>query len=168
VSTNWSWVQSPVIRCLYRGCACYSTTMLGWVRFDRVTTPKLAKSILNPNPSPPVRLGSKKFYDLQPSRFWPKLRVTLTLESRPRITMASLRGLSRPARSLPLSQLLRQTYTPAAVRCASSQAAEAAAPVLRDLENSTLAAPQLSEEEKKEFRPWKRAKDRKFALPSGR
>ncbi|KAK4127735.1 ribosomal protein L5 [Parathielavia appendiculata] len=82
--------------------------------------------------------------------------------------MANLRGLSRPARNLPVSQLARQTYTAIPVRCASSQAAEAAAPVLNDLEDSTLTAPQLSEEEKKQFRPWKRAKDRKFALPSGR
>jgi large subunit ribosomal protein L5 len=39
---------------------------------------------------------------------------------------------------------------------------------LTDLEDSTLTAPQLSHEEKKEFRPWKRAADRKVALPSGR
>ncbi|KAK4241453.1 ribosomal protein L5 domain-containing protein [Achaetomium macrosporum] len=82
--------------------------------------------------------------------------------------MASLRGLSRPARSLPLSQLSRQTYTAGSIRCASSQAAEAAAPALNDLEQSTLTAPQLSPEEKKEFRPWKRGADRKFQLPGSR
>ncbi|KAL2170948.1 hypothetical protein VTG60DRAFT_4210 [Thermothelomyces hinnuleus] len=82
--------------------------------------------------------------------------------------MASLRGLSRPACSLPLSQLTRQTCTAGAVRCVSSQAAEAAAPVLSELENSTLTAPQLSEEEKKQFRPWKRAADRKYQLPGSR
>ncbi|KAL2259641.1 hypothetical protein VTK26DRAFT_6618 [Humicola hyalothermophila] len=82
--------------------------------------------------------------------------------------MASLRGLSRPARSLPLSQLSRQIYTPGSIRCSSSQAAEASAPVLNDLEESTLTTPQLSPEEKKEFRPWKRAADRKFNLPGGR
>ncbi|KAH6641593.1 ribosomal protein L5 domain-containing protein [Chaetomium tenue] len=76
--------------------------------------------------------------------------------------MASLRGLSRPARSLPLSQLSRQTCTAGSIRCASSEAG------LTDLEDSTLTAPQLSHEEKKEFRPWKRAADRKVALPSGR
>jgi large subunit ribosomal protein L5 len=81
--------------------------------------------------------------------------------------MASLRGLSRPASSLPLSQLSRQTYT-GSIRCASSQAAEAAAPLLNELEQSTLTAPQLSPEEKKEFRPWKRGADRKFQLPGGR
>ncbi|KAG7289602.1 hypothetical protein NEMBOFW57_005973 [Staphylotrichum longicolle] len=79
--------------------------------------------------------------------------------------MASLRGLSRPARSLPLSQLSRQTYTAASIRCASSQADAGA---LNDLEDSTLTAPQLGPDEKKEFRPWKRAADRKHALPSGR
>jgi large subunit ribosomal protein L5 len=40
--------------------------------------------------------------------------------------------------------------------------------VLNDLETSTLTTPQLGHEEKKEFRPWKRAADRKHALPSGR
>ncbi|KAK4138746.1 ribosomal protein L5 [Trichocladium antarcticum] len=78
--------------------------------------------------------------------------------------MASLRGLSRPARSLPLSPLARHTYTAGSIRCASSQAGEATS----DLEQSTLNASQLSPEEKKDFRPWKRAADRKFGLPSGR
>ncbi|KAL2023839.1 hypothetical protein VTK56DRAFT_1106 [Thermocarpiscus australiensis] len=83
--------------------------------------------------------------------------------------MASLRGLSRPTRSIPLSQLSHPTSAACSRRCASSQAAEAAAPVLSDLEtDSTLGAPQLSEEEKKEFRPWKRAKDRRLNLPGGR
>ncbi|KAK4148907.1 ribosomal protein L5 domain-containing protein [Chaetomidium leptoderma] len=81
--------------------------------------------------------------------------------------MASLRGLSRPARSLPLSQLSRQTYIASSIRCSSSQA-DAAAPAIQDLENSTLTTLQLGPEEKKEFRPWKRAADRKHALPSGR
>jgi len=82
--------------------------------------------------------------------------------------MASLRGLSRPARSLPLTQLSRQTYAAASIRCASSQAAEGAAPTLNDLETSSLTAGQLSLEEKKVFRPWKRAADRKHGLPSAR
>ncbi|KAK4245833.1 ribosomal protein L5 domain-containing protein [Corynascus novoguineensis] len=82
--------------------------------------------------------------------------------------MASLRGLSRPARSVHVPQLARQTYTAGTIRCASSQTAEAAAPVLSELENSTLTAPQLGDEEKREFRPWKRAADRKYQLPSGR
>lgn len=83
--------------------------------------------------------------------------------------MASLRGLSRPARSLPLAQLSRQTYAAASIRCASSsQAAEGAAPTLNDLETSSLTTGQLSLEEKKVFRPWKRAADRKHGLPSAR
>ena len=82
--------------------------------------------------------------------------------------MASLRGLSRPARSLSLAQLSRQTYAAASIRCASSQAAEGAPPAFNDLETSSLTAEQLSLEEKKEFRPWKRAADRKHGLPSGR
>jgi len=39
---------------------------------------------------------------------------------------------------------------------------------LSELENSTLTTPQLGDEEKREFRPWKRAADRKYQLPSGR
>ncbi len=82
--------------------------------------------------------------------------------------MASLRGLSRPARSLPLAQLSRQTYAAGSIRCASSQAGDGAAPSFDDLEASSLTAGQLSPEEKKEFRPWKRAADRKHGLPGGR
>ncbi|KAK3906428.1 ribosomal protein L5 domain-containing protein [Staphylotrichum tortipilum] len=77
--------------------------------------------------------------------------------------MASLRGLSRPARSLPLSQLCRRTYTTTPTRCASSEAA--AAPDLNELENTTLTHEQLRPEEKKLFRPWKRAADRTTQLP---
>ncbi|GAB1315021.1 54S ribosomal protein L7, mitochondrial [Madurella fahalii] len=82
--------------------------------------------------------------------------------------MASLRGLSRPTRGLPLSQLPRQTYTACSRRCASSQAPDAEG-VLNELEtDSLLNAPPLSEEEKRQFRPWKRAADRKFNLPGAR
>ena len=85
--------------------------------------------------------------------------------------MASLRGLSRPARSLPLAQLARQTAVAGGLgsrRCVSSQAAEAAAPVLNELEQTSLDVPELSHEEKLQYRPWKRAKDRKMRLPAQR
>ena len=82
-------------------------------------------------------------------------------------TMSSLRGVSRSARALPLSPLSRQA-SPACVqqrRCNSS----AAAAELQELEgNSTLGVPQLSPEEKSQFRPWKRAKDRQLNLPGSR
>ncbi|KAK3944135.1 ribosomal protein L5 domain-containing protein [Diplogelasinospora grovesii] len=79
--------------------------------------------------------------------------------------MAALREVSRSARSLPLSQI-RHSYQLCQRRCAATQAAEA---VLQDLEtDSTLGAPELSPEEKKIFRPWKRAADRKYTLPSSR
>ncbi|KAK3995070.1 ribosomal protein L5 domain-containing protein [Cladorrhinum sp. PSN332] len=80
--------------------------------------------------------------------------------------MASLRGLSRPARGLPISQASLQTFSIISRRCASSQAA--AVEELADLENSALNAPPLSADEKKDFRPWKRQVDRQFSLPSGR
>ncbi|KAK4148095.1 ribosomal protein L5 domain-containing protein [Dichotomopilus funicola] len=81
--------------------------------------------------------------------------------------MASLRGLSRQARGLPLPQLARSPYAVGPPsRCASSQAAAESPSALHDLENSTLTRQQLSEEEKKQFRPWKRAADRKGSLPS--
>ncbi|KAK4189600.1 putative mitochondrial LSU ribosomal protein L7 precursor [Podospora australis] len=79
--------------------------------------------------------------------------------------MASLRGLSRPVRGLPLSQISRQPYC-CSIRCASSSQPSAAE--LKDLEDSGLRAPPLNEDEKKDFRPWKRQVDRKFGLPSGR
>ncbi|AEO63420.1 7ff4bf6a-e3be-44e8-90e1-805dc8ab1880 [Thermothielavioides terrestris] len=82
--------------------------------------------------------------------------------------MARLRGLPRPARSLLLSQLSRQGHQRRSIRAPSPQAFEQAAPELADLEQTALAAPELSEEEKKEFRPWKRAKDRKIQLPGSR
>jgi len=83
--------------------------------------------------------------------------------------MASLRGLSRPVRSLPLAQLARQTAGGLrSRRCVSSQAAEAAAPVLNELEQTSLDVPELSHEEKLQYRPWKRAKDRKMRLPAQR
>ncbi|KAK3326298.1 ribosomal protein L5 domain-containing protein [Apodospora peruviana] len=84
--------------------------------------------------------------------------------------MASLRGAYRSARSLPLSPLSRQAYpAPACTqrRTAASAAAVTAA-ILEELETTTLDAPQLSPEEKKEFRPWKRAADREFNLPGSR
>ncbi|KAM7206490.1 Ribosomal protein L5 domain containing protein [Naviculisporaceae sp. PSN 640] len=85
--------------------------------------------------------------------------------------MASLRGVSRSARALPLSQLSRPT-APACVqqrRSNASAAAAAAAPALQDLEtNSTLGVPDLSPEEKANFRPWKRAKERQLNLPGSR
>ncbi|KAK4224855.1 ribosomal protein L5 domain-containing protein [Podospora fimiseda] len=83
--------------------------------------------------------------------------------------MASLRGLSRPARGLPLSQASLQTFSTSSRRCAASQAAAAVAvEELAELEDSALHTPQLSPEEKEEFRPWKRQVDREFSLPSGR
>ncbi|KAK0652237.1 ribosomal protein L5 domain-containing protein [Cercophora newfieldiana] len=84
--------------------------------------------------------------------------------------MAALRGVSRTACSLPLQQLARPAYATCSRRSASTQAAEpASSSALLDLETeSTLAAPQLSPEEKKEFRPWKRAADRKLPLPGSR
>ncbi|KAL1836064.1 hypothetical protein VTJ49DRAFT_5615 [Mycothermus thermophilus] len=83
--------------------------------------------------------------------------------------MASLRGLSRPACRLPLSQIARPTYASRPIRCASSQAAEAPPPPdLAELEQSALTTPELSPEEKKQYRPWKRAKERKTQLPGAR
>ncbi|KAK3378033.1 ribosomal protein L5 domain-containing protein [Podospora didyma] len=80
--------------------------------------------------------------------------------------MATLREVTRSARSLPLSQLSRQAYATCSRRCASSQAAEAE---LDDLvSESGLAVPQLGDAEKGAFRPWKRAADRKLGLPSSR
>ena len=81
--------------------------------------------------------------------------------------MASLRGVSRSARALPLSQLVRQA-PPACVQQRRSNASAAAAE-LQELEgNSTLGVPELSPEEKSQFRPWKRAKDRQLNLPGSR
>ncbi|KAK3359203.1 ribosomal protein L5 domain-containing protein [Lasiosphaeria hispida] len=85
--------------------------------------------------------------------------------------MAGLRGVSQSARSLPLSQLSRPacpSYPACSRRSASTQATES--PALHDLEtDSTLGAPQLSPDEKRQFRPWKRAADRKgFGLPGSR
>lgn len=84
--------------------------------------------------------------------------------------MASLRGVSRSARGLPFSQLSRPEFPTCSRRSASTQAVEAAAvPELLDLETkSNLGAPELSPEEKKAFRPWKRAADRKLPLPGSR
>ncbi|KAK5654837.1 hypothetical protein OQA88_6873 [Cercophora sp. LCS_1] len=83
--------------------------------------------------------------------------------------MASLRGVPRSARSLPISQLCRQAYQPCLRRSASTHAAETPSPALLDLETeSTLATPELSPEEKAVFRPWKRAADRTHFLPSSR
>ncbi|EAA31493.1 ribosomal protein L5 [Neurospora crassa] len=86
--------------------------------------------------------------------------------------MASLRGVSRSARALqPFSAQF------AVRRCASTQTGAGAAaatpksniPDLAELETrSALDAPIPSEEDKKEFRPWKRAADRKARLPSSR
>jgi hypothetical protein len=130
---------------------------------------------LNPNPIPSLACAARdpkiSLIDLQPIslQLLVKFRV-LTSTLRRALTMASLRGLSRPVRSLPLSQLPRQTYTACSIRCASSQAAKAEAEEdLQELEtDSLLHAPPLSEEEKRQFRPWKRALDRQFMLPSGR
>ncbi|KAK3328394.1 ribosomal protein L5 domain-containing protein [Cercophora scortea] len=100
--------------------------------------------------------------------------------------MASLRGVSRSARSLPISQLSRQLYptattstTTTCVRSAStsssnessssSSSSHDAFAILRELEtDSKLGTPQASPEVKASFRPWKRAADRKFGLPSSR
>jgi large subunit ribosomal protein L5 len=82
--------------------------------------------------------------------------------------MAALRGVSRSACGLPLQQVARPAYATCSRRSASTQAAESASPVL-DLETeSSIGVPQLSPEEKKEFRPWKRAADRKLPLPGSR
>ncbi|KAK1760474.1 mitochondrial ribosomal protein l7-like protein [Echria macrotheca] len=85
--------------------------------------------------------------------------------------MASLRGVSRPARGLPICNPSRSVFPACTRRNGSTQAAEAAAPIpeLLELEtDSKLDAPELSPEEKKIFRPWKRAADRKIPLPGSR
>jgi large subunit ribosomal protein L5 len=83
--------------------------------------------------------------------------------------MATLRGVSRSPCGLPLQQLTRPGYAKCSRRSASTQAAESASPVLLDLEtDSSVGAPQLSPDEKKDFRPWKRAADRKLPLPGSR
>lgn len=86
--------------------------------------------------------------------------------------MASLRGVSRSARALqPFSTQF------ALRRCASTQApgTGAAAPSSKNISDlaeletqSALEAPIPSAEDKKDFRPWKRAADRKARLPSSR
>jgi len=96
-------------------------------------------------------------------------RVLLQLSSLSASTMAALRGACRSACSLPAQQLARPAYPTCLRRAASTQATEQASPALLDLEgDSTLGTPRLSPEEKKEFRPWKRASDRKLPLPGSR
>src|SRR5207253_2079316 len=81
-------------------------------------------------------------------------------------TMAGLRAVPRSTLSLPTCQLARTVHaTPARRRTASTQASD---PSLHDLETSTLSTPQLEPEAKLAFRPWKRAADRKLALPGSR
>ncbi|KAK0626864.1 ribosomal protein L5 domain-containing protein [Immersiella caudata] len=83
--------------------------------------------------------------------------------------MAALRGVSGSACGLRLQQATRSAYATCSRRSVSTQAAESASPVLLDLEtDSSIGVPQLSPEEKKEFRPWKRAADRKLPLPGSR
>ncbi|KAJ4418305.1 54S ribosomal protein L7, mitochondrial, partial [Neurospora sp. IMI 360204] len=87
--------------------------------------------------------------------------------------MASLRGVSRSARAL---QPFSTQFSACTRRCASTQATGAGAaaaapksniPDLAELETrSALETPLPSEEDKKDFRPWKRAADRKARLPS--
>ena len=85
--------------------------------------------------------------------------------------MASLRGVARTARGLPLTRHIQPTCQ---IRRQSTGAAAAAAAapaprdVLADLEtDSTLLAPVPGVEDKADFRPWKRAADRKgLRLPS--
>lgn len=94
--------------------------------------------------------------------------------------MASLRGVSRSARAL---QPFSTTQFASIRRCASTQAPGSGSgagpaattpsskniPDLAELEtNSALETPLPSAEDKKEFRPWKRAADRKARLPSSR
>ena len=100
--------------------------------------------------------------------FWPAFRCAFGLFV-VHVTMAALRGVSRSACSLPLPQLARPTFPGCLRRSASTQAATQSSPAVRDLESdSALGTPQLSPEEKKEFRPWKRAADRKLPLPGSR
>ncbi|KAH8881505.1 ribosomal protein L5 [Thozetella sp. PMI_491] len=83
--------------------------------------------------------------------------------------MVVLREASRSIRALPLPQLVRQA-APLGARAASTQAEAATAlPHLGDIESSSaLGASQISPEAKKEFRPWKRQKERKYQLPAAK
>lgn len=83
--------------------------------------------------------------------------------------MAGVRGVSRTACGLSLSQISRPAYPTCTRRGASSAAAAAPSAALADLESdSTLGTPELTPAEKLAFRPWKRAADRRLPLPGSR
>ncbi|KAK0727250.1 mitochondrial ribosomal protein l7-like protein [Lasiosphaeria miniovina] len=83
--------------------------------------------------------------------------------------MAGLREVSRSAHSLSLSQILRLGQSCwACQRRSSSTETKPDQAALGVVTHSSFDIPQLTPEQKATFRPWKRAADRKFNLPSSR